>query len=607
MTERKNRSNLTQRMLCAVLAIVMVLSLAACGTGAATESTGALQTTAPSTQPSTAPTQPSTAPTQPSTEATEPSTEATDPSADPTQPSTSPSEPDETVPTVPSETVQTVPLCDLEYTLTQADVDEYYRLLGECETLSLAGVDMDAIDASVVALEEQYQYLDAQCSIATIFHYSNTADKALEAQYLNTVDICTAAHDAYIQMVRRIYLSDTPAKESLFEDWTDAEIKSLLNYNEEIALLQQRNAEIGVEYRATDNDARKIELYIEFVQNNNKIAKFYEYDNYYTYAYELVYERDYDTQALENLRLYAKTYLKESFDLTLQNFGKSFYSLDYMKQLQVQNVLYASYDKVGTDYVKMYIDAAPENLAAALNSMLKNDSLFTNGADAKAGAFTTAVGDRSYCYFGPGYWSSSTVLHEGGHYYASLYSDLGSIPLDLAEVHSQANEWLFTSFLGNKLDADVHRALVDYKLYEVAAMSIICLMVDEFEQKVYTTDLTGFTAADFDAIMKDIAKQYFPNGDVAVMLADMNAYWRMVVVDQPVYYISYAVSGIAAVSLFTAAQKDYNSAMASYQKLCEAPVLESGFLGNIRDAGLATPFDEQFYLDFKAMIIARGQ
>ena len=586
MTERKNRRNLTQRLLCAALAIVMVLSLAACGTPSATEPTGTLQTTEPSTQPSTAPTQPST---------------------EPTQPSTAPSEPEETDPTVPSDTIQTVPLCDLEYTLTQADVDEYYRLLGECETLSLAGLDMDAIDASVVALEEQYGYLDAQCSIATIFHYSHTSDKALEEQYLNTVDICTAAHDAYIQMVRRIYLSDTPAKESLFEDWTEAEIKSLLNYDEQIALLQQRNAEIGVEYRATSNDARKIELYIEFVQNNNKIAKFYEYDNYYTYAYELVYERDYGTEELENLRLYAKTYLKESFDMALQNFEKSFYGLDYLKQLQVQKVLYASYDTLSTDYVKMYIDAAPENLAAALNNMLENDSLFTNADDAKPGAFTTTVGDRSYCYFGTGYWSSSTVLHEGGHYYASLYSDLGSIPLDLAEVHSQANEWLFTSFLGNKLDADVHRALVDYKLYEVAAMSIICLMVDEFEQKVYTTDLTGFTAADFDAIMNDIAKQYFPDGDVAMVLADMNAYWRMVVVDQPVYYISYAVSGIAAVSLFTAAQKDYNIAMASYQKLCEEPVLESGFLGNIRDAGLATPFDEQFYLDFKAMITANGQ
>lgn len=586
MIERKNSRRPLQRLICAVLVVAMALTFVACGERPATEPTETQkvqQTTSPSSKPD------------------------TQPSAAPTQDTTVPSQPESPDTTDPSDPPQPELTNELEYTLTQEDVDEYYRLLEECEALSMAGEDMDAIDASVLALEDQYMYLDAQCSIATIFHYSHTSDDALEQQYLDTVDICTAAHDAYIQMVRRVYLSDSPAKESLFEDWTEAEIKSLLSYDEQIALLQQRNAEIGVEYRATYDDARKIELYIEFVQNNNQIAQFYDYDNYYTYAFEMVYERDYSIEELADLRHYAKTYLKESFDISLQNFIKTYNSLNTRKQITVEEFLYDPYNSLNRDYVGMYIEAAPENLAQALNAMLDHDSLFTDADDAMPGAFTTMIGERSYCYFGPDYWSSTTVVHEGGHYYASLYSDLNSIPLDLAEVHSQANEWLLTSFLNGKMDSLVYGAVVDYRLYEVAAMSIMCLMVDEFEEKVYSADLTGFTAADFDAIMDDIAMQYFPNADVEMMLADMNAYWRMVVVDQPVYYISYAVSGIAAVSLFTVAEKNYDDAMACYQKLCEEPVLESGFLGNIRDAGLATPFDEQFYLDFKALISSRGQ
>lgn len=558
-----------KRLLSLLLVLVMLLSLAACTTNPAgpgtTVGTPSTVTKPTNTTPTTNPTTPTTvpAPTEPSVP---PTTEPEDPAK-----------------------------YELVYTLTQEHVDEFYRLLDECEQLSIVGEDIDAIEASMEALDEAYLFLEEQHSIAMIFHYSHMSDKDLEQQYLDTVDIATEANDAYLQMARRVYLSDTPAKDILFEGWTDEDIASLLAYDEEIAEIQKRNAEIGVEYRATKDDARKIELYIEMVQNNNAIARYYDYDNYYTYAYEKVYNRDYGMDELAQMRQFAKTYLVNDFYTSLNNFYAYFGNLDASVQQRVQDFLFNSYDEQRADYVGMYIDGAPESLQKALREMLEHDSLFTKAVDAKAGAFTTMIGERSYCYFGPGYWSSTTVMHEGGHYYASLYSDLGSIPLDLAEVHSQANEWLFISFLQDKMAYSVQRSTVDYRLYENIAMTLICLMVDEFEQEVYSTNLTGFTAADFDAIMDRIAKSYFPDGNVKDYLADMNYYWRQVVVDQPVYYISYAVSGIAAVGVFTEAEKDFDHAMAIYQKLCEEPVLDEGFLANLTAAGLPGPFDEDFY------------
>lgn len=558
--------SLCLRILSFAMAIVLLLGLAACvqqpettvGTTPSTQGT----TTQPTTQ---LPTQPTTVPT-------------------PTEPSVPPT----TEPEDPAK-------YELVYTLTQEQVDEFYRLLDECEQLSIVGEDIDAIEASMEALDEAYLFLEEQHSIAMIFHYSHMSDKDLEQRYLDTVDIATEANDAYLQMARRVYLSDTPAKDILFEGWTDEDIASLLAYDEEIAEIQKRNAEIGVEYRATKDDARKIELYIEMVKNNNAIARYYDYDSYYTYAYEKVYNRDYGMDELAQMRQFAKTYLVNDFYTSLNNFYAYFGNLDAGVQQRVQDFLFNSYDEQRADYVGMYIDGAPESLQKALREMLEHDSLFTKAVDAREGAFTTMIGERSYCYFGPGYWSSTTVMHEGGHYYASLYSDLGNIPLDLAEVHSQANEWLFISFLKDKMAYSVQRSAVDYRLYENIAMTLICLMVDEFEQEVYSTDLTSFTAADFDAIMDRIAKSYFPNGNVKDYLADMNYYWRQVVVDQPVYYISYAVSGIAAVGVFTEAEKDYDHAMAIYQKLCEEPVLDEGFLANLVSAGLPGPFDEDFY------------
>ena len=592
-----NSHGLLRRLLCLAVTLALIVSLTACTTppdttaglasnptqGTTQPATTAKPTTAPTTLPTTAPTEPTEPPTQPPTEP-------------PMQPPTEPTQPTEPEPNP----------YELVFELTQEDVDEYYRLLGECEALALVGEDLDAIDEATMALDESYEYLDAQCSIAMIQHYSHTLNSLLEQQYLDCVEICTQANDAYIQMTRRLYLSDSPAKDHLFEGWTQQDFDDLMAYDEQIALIQQRNSEISVEYRTAKDDATKMTLYIEFVQNNNQIAQYYGYDNYYTYAYERVYDRDYDQQAMEQLRQYARTYLTDIYTAALENFNTSFYGkLTYNEQLAVIDFLYEDYDALKTDYVAKYIESLPEEMRQHMQNMLEKDSLFTDALDAEAGAFTTSIGDRSYCYYGPGYASSSTVVHEGGHYYASRYTNLGSIPLDLAETHSQGNEWLFTSFMRGKLPTRQYKALVDYLLYEDVTMIMICLMVDEFEQRVYTTDLTGYTAAEFNAIMDAVALQYFPNGDVSTALTDIQNYWRQVVVEQPVYYISYGVSAIAAMSLYMQAEENFDSAMTNYQKLCQEPLEDGGFLANIQAAGLYSPFDETFYQTLKALIESR--
>ena len=575
----KNMLHTKNRIYCCLMSIVLVLAMLLSLVGCDPTTTDPT-VTQPSTQGTT----------------TQPSSEPTDPSSTPTQPS------EPSTPTEPSEPESN----ELIYELTQEDVDAYYQYLDACEELSIIGEDLDAIDEATEKLDESYEYLNAQCSIATILHYSHTKDKNLEKQYLDATEIATQANDAYVQMARRVYLSDSPAKDHLFEGWTEADFANLLNYDEKIAQLQQRNAEIGVEYRAAKDDQTKIALYIEFVQNNNEIAEVYGYDNYYTCAYEMVYERDYDADALNQMRQYAKTYLTDSYIGAATNFNKSFYEeLGSGKQMQVQRFLFNDYNRVSGNYVNTYFDALPQEMGDVMRTMLKKDSLFTNASDAMPGAFTTAIGDRSYCYFGPGYASCGTVIHESGHYFASRYCDLGEIPLDLAETHSQSNEWLFAYFLSEKMSADQYAAVVDYWFYEDISTILICLMVDEFEQRVYSADLTGFTAADFDAIMDEVALQYFPKGNVKQLLTDVNYYWRQVVVDQPVYYISYAVSAVASMSLYTMAQNDFDAAVEVYRKLCQEPVEDAGFLGNIQSAGLSSPFDEEFYIQLQKLIAGR--
>lgn len=550
------------RILCLVLTLSLLLSLAGCVT-----------------------------PPDPTTQATVPTTQA--PTTTPTTVPTVPTEP-----TVPPTTVPVEPPVDankLEYTLSQEDIDEFYRLLDETEKMAIAGEDLDAIDAISDQLDEQFELLDAQNSIAMILYYADMNDEALTQQHLDAVDIRTAAADAYTQSVRRIYQSETPARDMLFEDWTEQDIAMLLMYDERVAELQKRNAEIEVDYRATAKDDEKIKLYIEFVQNNNEIAEIYGYDNYYTYSYDVVYERDYGAEEVKQLRQLAKNYLPMTFNSANTKFSKAFGKLDAAGQNRIVAFLYNDYNRVNTDYVGEYMKIMPESQREKTQQMLTADSLFATGAGAMKGAFTTMIGDRSYCYYGPDYANSSTVIHEGGHYYASCYADLGEIPLDLAEVHSQANEWLFITHVATLMEKDQYSALASYRLYNDLAMILICLMVDEFEQFVYSTDISKFKAADFDAIMNQVCSGYFDVEFFKANVTDVNAYWRAVVVDQPIYYISYAVSSIASLDLYGKAREDYAAASEIYRKLCEEPVEDAGFLESIHAAGLSGPFDKEFY------------
>ena len=463
--------NRMRKIFSVLLVLALLLSVVGC--------TEKPVTTAP-TQNLNNPTQPTTAP------ATLPTTLPAQPTQ-PTLPSVGPTDPDEPE-------IEPIPVV---YTLTQEEVDEYYVLLDRCEDLALIGENVDEIEALFEELEALYNYLQAQNSVAMVLYYANMKDEALTQQHLDTMDICTDANDAYIQTVRRIYLSDTPAKDTLCEGWSQQDIAYLLNYDEQVVQLNKRNAEITVEYEAAKADDVKVALYREMVLNNNTISRIYGYETYYEYASELIYKRDYTSEQMDAIRRYGKEYLAELYTTALNTFRTNYNRLSPVKQQSVSAFLFNDYSSIRADHIGRYLSIMPDTMEAHIKQMMAQDSLFTKDSNAMAGAFTISVGDRSYCFFGPGYASLATVIHEGGHYYASQYADLNSIPMDLAETHSQGNEWLFLAYLNGKFAANEYQSVMDYRFCSDMSTILVCLMVDEFEQKVYASDVTNFTAADF--------------------------------------------------------------------------------------------------------------
>lgn len=526
-------------------------------------------------QPQVPETQPTTQETQTSTETTE-ATEATKPSED-----------------LPSAEELLV------YTLTQEELSKYYADLESCKTMALEGTDREGLEALSDSLDEQYENIQKQQTIAFVNYSRDQTDEEATQLHLDATDKLTKAYDAMMLMLREVNASESPIKDVLFEDWTEEDLKMLSAYTSEIAQLEKENEELVVQYQALSQEELAegiIPLYQKLIANNNRIARIYGYDNYYTYGYDVVYARDYTTDTVQQARDYAIKYLVPTVPAILQQFALGFQSLTQAEQQVVAAFMEGSYQDTDKDYVNLYIDSLPQDLQAVMNHLWQYDrAIFADSTGAKEGAFTVNIGDDAICFFGPGYDSTLTLVHEMGHYASTLNLDLDECPMDLAELHSQGNEWLFMNELQDALDPKVYAVIRDYKMYMDMCTILVSFMVDDFEERIYTTDVSGYTREDFDAVAEEVCQAYGGADFVNNYLTDFQSYWRLVVMESPVYYVSYAMSDVAALNLYTIASQDREKAYEIYGHLLKDVDLDLGFQENLKKVGLSGPFDSQVY------------
>ncbi len=487
----------------------------------------------------------------------------------------------------------------LTYGLTQQQVDDFYDLLEQTGDFCTATSDIGAAEEKLEILDDAYLGLIDQYHIAYINYCIDQTDETQKQHYMDCIEITAEAETAYNAMCKRVYLSDTPIRDELFADWTQSELDRMLKRNGEIEQLEKRNEEITVAYRDLEEDSawseNMVALYNELVQNNTRIAEIYGYENYYEYASQVIYDRDYGQEQIALMRQYVAEYLPETYVTALEVFGTLFNGLDALSQETVVQLLYAPYDQLEENYVMEYIRSAPETMQAGMLDMFEdNRAVFTGSAKSYEGAFTTRIGEKPFCFFGPDYAGSMTLTHELGHYYGISYAEDWSQPMDLSETQSQGNEWLFTRFLEQYVPADAYETMVEYKLLSDMGNLICFVMIDQFEQQVYA-DPRERTQAEYEAIMEKIAQPYGGIDFITENIMDIQQYWKYVVLESPVYYISYAVSGVSALNLFAVAEEDMAQALQIYIRLIEQPQEGEGFLGNIRHAGLTGPFEETVY------------
>lgn len=335
----------------------------------------------------------------------------------------------------------------------------------------------------------------------------------------------------------------------------------------------------------------------------------------------------------ERIESYYDLAYDDTADISVTNIRCANIYLDSLKELDVSDALYAYYNR---DYtaaeasaafqmikerfvplrdavVNMLLDSADELLqqeladdpydllqkyAAKLSpsiaesaEKLFSEHLFTKaeGVNCYDGSFTINLPNEQtglmYTYLSDSILDLVTVTHEFGHFHSDWRDKtpicLQSMNLDLAEAQSQSMVTLFMPYYPEifKDNAEQMQLLV---LLDLLDSVISGFAVGEFEYQV-TQRLDDISPAETAALFSSLMKE---------CSVDLEFYEVTHLFEQPGYYISYGVSALPALEMYTIVQTDPDKAISVYDHMSRCSCLsgEYGFREVMQSCGFSDYF-----------------
>ncbi len=321
-------------------------------------------------------------------------------------------------------------------------------------------------------------------------------------------------------------------------------------------------------------------VFTELVSIRAELAEAEGYESYADLAYERVYGRDYGPEEAQLLCDAAKAV------------GKEFYgSLD-------QSPLWYGYGAVGPvpdadglmRTLGEYAGRIDPTLAESWQYMTCHGLCdVSDGENRFPGSFTVALNAYDsafiFAHLSGNCADLGSLAHEFGHFaYDRLHPDydlLTDTPCyDLLEVHSTGLETLLTEYYGEIYadGADTARFLALGELVDAVLEGCI---FDEFQRRIYSSP--DMTPDEIDRLFADVCAEYGREE-----LRDVDYSWMYVshTFESPLYYLSYAVSALAAIQIWDLAREDFRSGVDAWKKVMDADAYKAGYSTVLTDCGL---------------------
>ena len=467
-------------------------------------------------------------------------------------------------------------MSEIAYIRFSTDVtDEYWSE----ESLSCEELLSEVSDALSLACRE---LLEGPLSDAFAAHIGTDAAESL-LEYEATTDREAELSLQESRLINEYYTTITSAIGTvtytyLGEPWT---FEKLNGFSGDSLYSSDRDGYWEVSYglEAAVNDLVG-PIFLELVDLRTELAEILGYDSYADYAYEHVYGREYtpdDAQILcDAVKEFSAWYYENLY------YSDLWYVYDspapVMNEEELIAVLEETLAPFGEDLTDVW-------------EFMTGHGLYELSSDpnCQSGAFTTEL----FYYQSPFIYAGlsgdcrdvSTLTHEFGHFadayyhpFPNLLTSVGSY--DLFEIHSTGLEILATEQYDAIFTEGANIACFTTLGGLIEVVLDGCIQ-DEFQRRIYENpDLT------LDEINKLFSSIYAEYG--LIKSRDVNYDWMYIShnYDAPLYYISYAVSALASLQLWTIAQEDFDTAVECYLSILGQGAYDDGYFTVLENAGL---------------------
>ena len=475
---------------------------------------------------------------------------------------------------------------------SRPDEEAVYAKLNELETLSADSRNANKISNLYIELTWTISEVQSMYVLATLNNNRDTTNIEYQEEMVWMTTFLTNLQNDLLETEK--ILCESPCKSAMVsllgEDYVEYVLAEDVIPDNVMAMINQAD-EKAVSYKTIASDSsltqeQKIrkskELYVELVGLRNQVAAALDWENYAEYSYASEYYRDYLLRDSATLAKAVKTYLSPLYATVRQAFNAH---ASAMYEISV----------TGEDLIGILTDYAPKissGFKSSVSHMKKYGLYDFDFSPNKSGSSFciqfSEYGD-AYMFLTPtGTFSDiTTAVHEMGHYNQMLNSDSSKAQnytqsIDLAEVHSQANELLFLELYPQILNEKYVAGMEAYVYLNAIYAAITGCMVDELERYAYTTP--DLTVEMMDAKFEALKQEY---------QLDPGWSWYDVphIYESPCYYISYATSQIAALEIWNLSTTDRRKALSTYEE-CVSYGTRNDFLAVLSYCNLSSPFDD---------------
>lgn len=323
-------------------------------------------------------------------------------------------------------------------------------------------------------------------------------------------------------------------------------------------------------------------VYMELVRLRTELAESYGYDTYTDYAYECIYGRDYTPEQAQALCEEVK-----------QSVGPAYYSEVYYNDYRYAESgaaeLYSA-----EELLSMLEICANQtcDMASDAWTMLTENELYSIGNEdgRMETCYQTSLSEGDipflFLYQYGGERDLMDISHEFGHFVAATQESssnlLSDVPnRDIAEIHSYGFQLLCMRYYDEIFPEADTNVLRYENLTNIVGVVVDGCLYDEFQRRVYENP--DMSLEEVNSLFCELSGEY---GEYERGPEDY--YWMLVShnFDDPLYYISYSVSALAALQIWEQSETDYEAAVDTWEAVIDYGRFNQYYLEALEEVGL---------------------